>query len=175
MASGHVNRIERPNTWLHRPMLQNVKKHLPTRSRPHMARNGPPAMSAVWSLSGGKRTCGGRPISAAIDPKRTCVGERANDLHPRPNDKETADMGDFRRSNYRNRFACGGLVYMQTFETTDPKVARRCRYDQHRGQKTTVTVEGSLVTAFVHSVMEDRFSNPTRWVVTVIAKPSIAA
>jgi hypothetical protein len=28
MASGHVNRIERPNTWLHRPMLQNVKKVL---------------------------------------------------------------------------------------------------------------------------------------------------
>jgi hypothetical protein len=37
MASGHVNRIKRPNTWLHRPMLQNVKKLLPTRSRPHMA------------------------------------------------------------------------------------------------------------------------------------------
>ena len=28
MASGHVNRIRRPNTWLHRPMLQNVKKAL---------------------------------------------------------------------------------------------------------------------------------------------------
>jgi len=28
MASGHVNRTERPNTWLHRPMLQNVKKAL---------------------------------------------------------------------------------------------------------------------------------------------------
>jgi hypothetical protein len=28
MASGHVNRIERPNAWLHRPMLQNVKKVL---------------------------------------------------------------------------------------------------------------------------------------------------
>ena len=28
MASGHVNLIERPNTWLHRPMLQNVKKAL---------------------------------------------------------------------------------------------------------------------------------------------------
>jgi hypothetical protein len=28
MASGHVNRINRPNTWLHRPMLQNVKKPL---------------------------------------------------------------------------------------------------------------------------------------------------
>jgi hypothetical protein len=28
MASGHVNRIQRPNTWLHRPILQNVKKAL---------------------------------------------------------------------------------------------------------------------------------------------------
>jgi hypothetical protein len=28
MASGHVNRIYRPNTWLHRPILQNVKKAL---------------------------------------------------------------------------------------------------------------------------------------------------
>ena len=28
MASGHVNRAERPNTWLHRPSLRNVKKAL---------------------------------------------------------------------------------------------------------------------------------------------------
>ena len=28
MASGHVNRTKRPNTWLHRPMLQNMKKAL---------------------------------------------------------------------------------------------------------------------------------------------------
>jgi hypothetical protein len=28
MASGHVNRTYRPNTWLHRPILQNVKKPL---------------------------------------------------------------------------------------------------------------------------------------------------
>jgi hypothetical protein len=28
MASGHVYRVNRPNTWLHRPMLQNVKKAL---------------------------------------------------------------------------------------------------------------------------------------------------
>jgi hypothetical protein len=28
MASGHVNRIRRPDTWLHRPMLRNVKKVL---------------------------------------------------------------------------------------------------------------------------------------------------
>jgi hypothetical protein len=28
MASGHVNRTYRPNTWLHRPTLQNVKEAL---------------------------------------------------------------------------------------------------------------------------------------------------
>jgi len=64
---------------------------------------------------------------------------------------------------------------MQTFETTDPKVARRCRYDQHRGQKTTVKLKGSLVTGLVRSAMEVKPSNPTRWIVTVMAKPSIAA
>jgi hypothetical protein len=64
---------------------------------------------------------------------------------------------------------------MPTFETTDPKVARRCRYDQHRGQKTALTVEGSLVTGLVHSVMEIEYSSPTRWIITVVAKPSIAA
>jgi hypothetical protein len=64
---------------------------------------------------------------------------------------------------------------MQTFETTDPKVARRCRYDQHRGQKTTLTVRGSIVTGLVRSVMEVKSSNPARWIVTVVAKPSIAS
>ena len=28
MASGHLNRVKRPDTWLHRPMLRNVKKVL---------------------------------------------------------------------------------------------------------------------------------------------------
>jgi hypothetical protein len=65
---------------------------------------------------------------------------------------------------------------MQTFETIDSKVARRCRYDQHRGQKTTLTVKGSLVTGLVHSVMEVRTSDPTRWIVKIVARrPSIAA
>jgi hypothetical protein len=64
---------------------------------------------------------------------------------------------------------------MQTFDTTDAKVARRCRYHQHRGQKTTVTVEGSPVTGLVRSVMEVKSSSPTRWIITVIARPNIAA
>jgi hypothetical protein len=47
MASGHVNRIKRPNTWLHRPMLQNVKKAL-ANSEPstHGAQTGP--VGPVW-------------------------------------------------------------------------------------------------------------------------------
>jgi hypothetical protein len=64
---------------------------------------------------------------------------------------------------------------MQTFDTTNSTVARRCRYDQHRGKKTTVTVEGSPVTGMVRSVMEVQSSNPRRWLITVIVKPSIAA
>jgi len=64
---------------------------------------------------------------------------------------------------------------MRTFETANAKVARRCRYDQHRGQKTTVTVEGSPVTGLVRSVMEVQSSKPRRWLITVIAKSSIAA
>jgi hypothetical protein len=74
----------------------------------------------------------------------------------------------------RNRFTSCLLLGMQMFETTDPKVARRCRYDQHRGQKTTVTVEGSLVTGLVRSVME-LTGSPRRWLITVIARPRIAA
>ena len=60
MASGHVNRIKRPNTWLHRPMLQNVKKLLPTRSRPHMALFGHGVMSDLSPLCDQKRTSGRR-------------------------------------------------------------------------------------------------------------------
>jgi hypothetical protein len=64
---------------------------------------------------------------------------------------------------------------MQSFETTNPKVARRCRYDQHRRQKTTLTIEGTLVTGLVHSVMEVKSSNPTRWIMTLFGEPRIAA
>jgi hypothetical protein len=55
------------------------------------------------------------------------------------------------------------------------KLARRCRYDQHRRQKTSLPVGGSLVTGLVDSVKEAKSSNATRWVITVFAKPSIAA
>jgi hypothetical protein len=63
---------------------------------------------------------------------------------------------------------------MQSFETTDPKVARRCPYDQHRRKKTTLTIEGRLVTGLVHAVMEVKSSNPTRWIMPLFGEPRIA-
>jgi hypothetical protein len=63
---------------------------------------------------------------------------------------------------------------MHTLETTDARVARRCRYDQHRFRKTTVRIRGSLVTGLVHSVLEVKSSDPRRWILTIIAEPDIA-
>src|SRR5450759_4364642 len=49
MASGHVNRIKRPDTWLHRPMLQNVKKVLanPEPSTHDPQRTWPPGLKTA--------------------------------------------------------------------------------------------------------------------------------
>ena len=49
MASGHVNRINRPNTWLLRPDVRTCRKSLPTRSRPHMARRGSSRRCSTFS------------------------------------------------------------------------------------------------------------------------------
>jgi hypothetical protein len=64
---------------------------------------------------------------------------------------------------------------MPTFETIDPKLAIRCRYAQHRGKKATMILNGSLITGLIRSVMEIKSNNSTRWIITVVAKPSIAA
>jgi uncharacterized protein (DUF2249 family) len=93
--------------------------------------------------------------------------------------------------SFLNRFAvticCRGLVWrtatigdvmqtLQTFQTTDLKVASRCRYAQYRGLPATLRVKGLLVTGLVRSLKEDRSSNPVRWIITVVvAKRSAAA
>jgi len=62
MASGHMNRVKRPDTWLHRPMLQNVKKVLANpepsthdggfnRSLQHILRTSQPASDRARSFS----------------------------------------------------------------------------------------------------------------------------
>jgi hypothetical protein len=65
---------------------------------------------------------------------------------------------------------------MQTFQTTDAKVVTRCRYAQIRGLRTTLRVKGMLVTGLVHSLREDRPSQPVRWIITLaVAKRTLAA
>jgi len=62
MASGHVNRTNRPNTWLLRPLLHAWRKPLPTRSRPHMAHRDGRRFDGQPSLSA---HCGHGPIFIA--------------------------------------------------------------------------------------------------------------
>ena len=54
MASGHVNRVKRPNTWLHRPRLQNVKKVLANSEPSTHGRKQAPSLHRTYLLSGGK-------------------------------------------------------------------------------------------------------------------------
>jgi hypothetical protein len=64
---------------------------------------------------------------------------------------------------------------MQTIEITDPIEARRGRYAQFRGVKAALILNGLPITGMVRSVMEVKSSNPTRWIVSVIAMQGIAA
>jgi len=61
MASGHMNRVKRPDTWLHRPMLQNVKKVL---ANPEPSTHDPTATLAVHCDSG--LAAGSAPINVLV-------------------------------------------------------------------------------------------------------------
>jgi hypothetical protein len=64
---------------------------------------------------------------------------------------------------------------MQSIEVADPKVARRARFAQLRGEKVTLNFKGSTVTGLVRSLREDSTSTPPRWIVTVVGKQAVAA
>jgi hypothetical protein len=81
MASGHVNRIERPNTWLHRPMLQNVKKVLA---------NPEP------STHGTKRTSSDVRLESVMRSKAD-IGESGNREHERLGIQPSINTPSYRR------------------------------------------------------------------------------
>ncbi len=56
---------------------------------------------------------------------------------------------------------------MQTFETTDLKVARRCRMAQYKGREGTIYIEGRLINCIVRSVMDVPALSPNSWTVTI--------
>jgi hypothetical protein len=62
----------------------------------------------------------------------------------------------------------------QAFEIADRKIVNSCRYAQYRGEKTTLNLEGMLVTGLVHSLRQHEVGR--RWIITLaVAKQSLAA
>jgi len=57
---------------------------------------------------------------------------------------------------------------MFTFETSDPKEARRFRIAQFNGRTATVRSAGSAVTGHVRSIVEKKSSIPAAWTITII-------
>ena len=57
---------------------------------------------------------------------------------------------------------------MFTFETADQKEVRRFRIAQFNGRTATFRSGASTVTGLVRSIVENKTSNPSVWVVTLI-------
>ena len=71
MASGHMNRVKRPDTWLHRPMLRNVKKVL---AKPEPSTHDPE-----------------RSLPQSSNDRLSLAGNFADDLAGRPHRRDEAD------------------------------------------------------------------------------------
>jgi hypothetical protein len=61
---------------------------------------------------------------------------------------------------------------MITIETADQKEVRRFRIAQFNGRTATFRSGGSAVTGLVRSIVENKTSNPSVWVVTLIPSES---
>ncbi|MBR1125410.1 hypothetical protein JQ628_28080 [Bradyrhizobium lablabi] len=57
---------------------------------------------------------------------------------------------------------------MFTFETADQKEVRRFRIAQFNGRTATARPNGTAVTGIVRSIVENKSSQPTKWVITLI-------
>jgi hypothetical protein len=66
-------------------------------------------------------------------------------------------------------------VTHEIVEITDSIQARRCHYAQYRGEKATLKLNGLSVTGMVRSVLEDKSTTPTRWIVSILVQHTIAA
>ena len=56
---------------------------------------------------------------------------------------------------------------MFTFETSDPKEARRFRIAQFNGRTATARTAGAAVTGHVRSIVENKSSIPTAWTISI--------
>jgi hypothetical protein len=83
MASGHVNRTNRPNTWLHRLTLQ--RENFPCQlGAVHTWHKADIAIAlSRCPLFGVKQTSQIRPVMSAYDPKRTLPPRRLDETDGR--------------------------------------------------------------------------------------------
>ena len=65
---------------------------------------------------------------------------------------------------------------MFTFETSDPKEARRFRIAQFNGRTATVKSGGATITGHIRSVLEKESSTSPCWTITIVpAQPKTPA
>lgn len=57
---------------------------------------------------------------------------------------------------------------MFTFETSDPKEARRFRIAQFNGRLASTRQTGSAISGHVRSIVENKASIPAVWTITII-------
>ena len=88
MASGHVNRTQRPNTWLHRPSLRREDSPCQlgaVHTWPRASTKPPRRNFRSWGLSGCNADIG---FSVAIDPSAKSVTM----LYPEPGGGHALDL-----------------------------------------------------------------------------------
>src|SRR5262249_15006075 len=77
MASGHVNRTNRPNTWLHRPTCKREEKPCQLGAVHTWHKAALRCAANVWTAIGGEADIGRAPQacrSDAIDPQQSWAG-----------------------------------------------------------------------------------------------------
>jgi len=82
----------------------------------------------------------------------------------------TSTVADFHTQIILSGDSCvdKGSDLMFTFETSDPKEARRFRIAQFNGRTATLRSAGASVTGHVRSIIENKSSVPLAWVITIV-------
>ncbi len=139
MASGHVNRVNRPDTWLHRPMLQNVKKALA---------NPEPSTHGTWGhdpddvLSFPTRASMPRGASV-VQIQRTVYAGRYRDAHASPGGHPHDVAGGERSIPAQYLEAIGAArssIYIENQAIPVPEIAAALEQALQRGVEVVMLV-----------------------------------
>ena len=175
MASGHVSRANRPNTWPHRPMLLRREKSLPTRSRPHMAQSGSKRAGRFRSAFDPMRTSSLLTKSRAQPATTLPIPARFRSLAPPMFDSPTiasnarqSKFDELVRNRDRNVFELETLVQSQHIQPTQRIVM------QHRST-TSHVVDCKRNTLFLDARGAYELWDRRKTMLALIARVKMAA